>query len=140
MVHTPTIFAALLSLSTLAHAQDAVTLPPFDPRSYTKQFATCNARERGAIGSGTPIKIKLGYVDVNPSARKTLVMVHGWPSLWTTYRHQITGLPKEYRLLVVENRGYGESEHPKDLGNSNSMPDVSSIFSNPGIRATKKKC
>ena len=56
-------------------------------------------------------------------------MLHGWPSLWTTYRHQIEefGLGGEYRLIVPEHRGYGDSEHPTDLEASNAMFDVCSF-------------
>lgn len=95
----------------------------FHPSDYKKKFVTCNAVDR----SGTEpknIKLKLAYLDINPKASKTLVMVHGWPSLWTTYRHQIEAFGKDYRLIIPEHRGFGDSEHPKDLESSNTLPDV----------------
>jgi soluble epoxide hydrolase/lipid-phosphate phosphatase len=95
----------------------------FDPNSYKKKFVTCNAVDRSGP---TPknIKLKLAYLDINPEAEHALIMVHGWPSLWTTYREQITDLGKDYRIILPENRGYGDSEHPKDLQDSNAMFDV----------------
>ena len=96
----------------------------FNPSTYTKKYVTCNAVQRSANGSTTPIKLKLAYLDINPNAKKTLIMVHGWPSLWTTWRNQITSL-SGYRMILPENRGFGDSQHPADLYYSNSMPDVS---------------
>lgn len=96
----------------------------FDPYSYKKKYTTCKAVER-AGGTEKKIDLKLAYLDINPTANRTLIMVHGWPSLWTTYRHQITDLGKEYRIILPEHRGYGDSEHPKDLQDSNAMFDVS---------------
>ena len=111
--------AAVSAASTV----DALALN-FNPNTYTKKYVTCNAVQRSANGSTTPIKLKLAYLDINPTAKKTLIMVHGWPSLWTTWRNQITSL-SGYRMILPENRGFGDSQHPADLYYSNSMPDVS---------------
>jgi soluble epoxide hydrolase/lipid-phosphate phosphatase len=96
----------------------------FDPYAYKKTFAKCKAFERDGP---QPVKVdlKLAYLDINPTAKKTLILLHGWPSLWTTYRHQIKGFENEYRLIVPDHRGYGDSGHPKDLYSSNAMFDVS---------------
>ena len=32
------------------------------------------------------------YVNVNPEANKTLLLVHGWPSLWASWSNQIEDL------------------------------------------------
>jgi pimeloyl-ACP methyl ester carboxylesterase len=95
----------------------------FDPNTYVKQFAQCQAVDRSGAQPQN-ITLKLAYIDINPTAKKTLVMVHGWPSLWTTYRNQIAAFGSEYRLILPENRGFGSSEHPKDLYSSNAMFDV----------------
>ena len=29
------------------------------------------------------------YVDINPDAERTILMVHGWPSLWHSWKYQI---------------------------------------------------
>jgi len=95
----------------------------FDPTAYKKTFVNCPAVERGR-GAPRSISLRLGYIDVNPSAEKTLILAHGWPSLWTTYRHQITEFGKDYRLIIPEHRGFGDSEHPVNLNASNTMQDV----------------
>ncbi|KAK5996535.1 Epoxide hydrolase A-like protein [Cladobotryum mycophilum] len=100
----------------------------FDPNAYKKSFAHCPAVDRADL---TPVDItlKLAYLDINPTAEKTIIMLHGWPSLWTTYRNQIKSFGSDYRLILMENRGFGDSEHPHDLFESNNMPDfVSDIL------------
>ena len=37
-------------------------------------------------------KLILDYVNVNPEANKTLLLVHGWPSLWASWSNQIEDL------------------------------------------------
>ena len=29
------------------------------------------------------------YIDINPKAKKTILMVHGWPAVWSTWGYQI---------------------------------------------------
>ena len=45
-----------------------------------------------------------------------VVMVHGWPELWYSWRHQIKAIAKAgYRVVVPDMRGYGGSDKPTDL-------------------------
>ncbi len=144
LLHTLT--ASLLAAQSALAAPAIVsrdTPADFHPSSYQKQFVQCNAIDRSG-SQPQNITLKLGYIDVNPTAKKTIVMLHGWPSLWTTYRNQvytksvlaerideltfalkIQEFGSEYRLIIPEHRGYGDSEHPKDLYSSNTMYDVS---------------
>ncbi len=42
-----------------------------------------------------------------------VIMVHGWPELWYSWRHQIRPIAEAgYRVLVPDVRGYGGSEKP----------------------------
>ncbi|KAF1988961.1 alpha/beta-hydrolase [Aulographum hederae CBS 113979] len=121
----PLIFSSIVSSlpSPLSNSLLDTRAAPFDPNTYTKKFVTCPAVDRSGA-TPRPISLKLAYLDINPTAKKTLVMLHGWPSLWTTYRHQIQAYENsEYRLIIPEHRGYGDSEHPADLQRSNAMFD-----------------
>lgn len=84
------------------------------------------------------------YVDVgSPYAERTIVFLHGWPSLWASWKYQIEefkvcdafysrgfwhflhcGLQSDYRLIVPTIRGYGASTHPGDVQTSGSLPDL----------------
>ncbi|ETW84768.1 epoxide hydrolase [Heterobasidion irregulare TC 32-1] len=93
----------------------------FNPREYPKQVATCKAVNRA---EGKDVDIDLYYVDINPTAEKTLLMVHGWPSLWSSWKYQIEEFKHEYRLLIPDLRGFGSSTHPGDVKSSGNMEDM----------------
>jgi soluble epoxide hydrolase / lipid-phosphate phosphatase len=40
--------------------------------------------------------VDIAYADINPEAEKTLLMVHGWPSLWHSWKYQI----EEFKVSV----------------------------------------
>lgn len=129
-----------------AHAQEA-----FKPRLYDqfKQKASCDALNRHG-GEGVPDEVYIdisrftssanqgpthlrviltcvgfvGYVDINPSASRTMLMVHGWPGMWTSWSKQITYFEKEYHLLVPDLRGFASSTHPGDVEASGTMGDM----------------
>jgi soluble epoxide hydrolase/lipid-phosphate phosphatase len=120
LLKTASLYAAL---STAAPADSATAEPKFNPFSYTKKFVKCPAVDRTGP-KPRDIELKLAYLDVgNPNSNKILILVHGWPSMWTTYREQILHFQKDYRLILPEHRGYGDSEHPQDLFSSNTFPD-----------------
>lgn len=44
------------------------------------------------------------------------ILVHGWPELWLSWRHQIDPLVEAgYRVAVPDVRGYGGSDAPDDV-------------------------
>ncbi|KAF7331472.1 Bifunctional epoxide hydrolase 2 [Mycena kentingensis (nom. inval.)] len=93
----------------------------FNPREYTRSSAICRARNRAA---DMDVQIDIRYMDMNPMAKDTLLMVHGWPSLWSTWSNQIQEFKSEYRLLIPDLRGFGESTHPGDVRSSGTMDDM----------------
>ncbi|CAK5275906.1 unnamed protein product [Mycena citricolor] len=95
----------------------------FNPRDYKKSTATCSAVYRGN-NEEQDTTITLSYVDVNPGTKPTILMVHGWPSLWSTWSSQITEFHNNYRLIAPDLRGFGGSTHPGDARKSGSMPDM----------------
>ena len=77
----------------------------FNPSNYARSAARCIATRRGLIQQDVHIELSmflpersppfwlliiiLEYVDINPDASTTLLMVHGWPGLWSTWSKQI---------------------------------------------------
>jgi pimeloyl-ACP methyl ester carboxylesterase len=53
--------------------------------------------------------ITLFYDDINPSAARTLVFVHGHPFNRTMWAEQVAHFQNDYRLILPDLRGYGES-------------------------------
>ncbi len=49
----------------------------------------------------------------------TLVLLHGWPEFWYTWRKNIPALAESFDVVVPDLRGFGDSEKPPNV------PDVS---------------
>lgn len=65
---------------------------------------------------GYPVKFvgdspKIGYIEAgNPSAEKTLILVHGLASNLGYFKTIIPDLAKDYRVIAIDLPGYGHSE------------------------------
>jgi pimeloyl-ACP methyl ester carboxylesterase len=46
-----------------------------------------------------------------------IVMLHGFPECWYSWRHQIRALSDRFECVAPEMRGYGESDAPVGVGN-----------------------
>ncbi|MEL6955609.1 MAG: alpha/beta hydrolase [Pseudomonadota bacterium] len=63
--------------------------------------------------------IKNGDVSLNVAVQgegPLILMIHGWPELWYSWRHQIShfaGLG--YKVAAMDVRGYGASSKPHEL-------------------------
>lgn len=76
-----------------------------------------------AAGEGGPMPIQSGesiYIqngDVRLHAKvfgegELLVMLHGFPDFWYSWRNQIPELSKHFRVVALDLRGYNESDKP----------------------------
>jgi len=70
-----------------------------DPQLGTHQFATVAG-------------VKLHYVEKGDKSKPLLLLVHGFPSFWYCWHHQLRDLSKDYWVVAVDMRGYGESDKP----------------------------
>lgn len=57
--------------------------------------------------------VKLHYVTQGNGP--LMLMLHGFPEFWYSWRHQIPEFAREYKVVALDLRGYNESEKPKDL-------------------------
>ena len=46
-----------------------------------------------------------------------IIMLHGFPECWYSWRHQIRALSDRFDCVAVEMRGYGESDAPVGVAN-----------------------
>lgn len=54
-----------------------------------------------------------------------VVMIHGFPDFWYTWRRQMEGLSDQFQLVAVDLRGYNDSDKPKGVENY-AMPVLAS--------------
>ena len=55
-------------------------------------------------------KINLHYV--SQGTGELMLMLHGFPEFWYSWRHQITKFSDRYRVVAPDLRGYNESDKP----------------------------
>lgn len=56
--------------------------------------------------------IRLHYV--TQGSGSLMLMLHGFPEFWYSWRHQIPEFAKDYKVVAVDLRGYNDSDKPKD--------------------------
>lgn len=68
--------------------------------------------------------VKVYVEDVNPSAKQTIVFLHGWPANHKLFEYQFTVLPAfGYRCIGLDMRGFGQSDKPWGSYSYNRLAD-----------------
>jgi pimeloyl-ACP methyl ester carboxylesterase len=57
--------------------------------------------------------VKIHYVTLGKGP--LVVMIHGFPDYWYTWRHQMEALADSYQVVAVDMRGYNRSDKPKGV-------------------------
>jgi pimeloyl-ACP methyl ester carboxylesterase len=78
-----------------------------------------------AAASDFDSKIKEGYADSNgvkihyatAGSGPLIVMIHGFPDYWYTWRKQMEGLADRYQCVAIDQRGYNLSDKPEGVDN-----------------------
>src|SRR5579872_2589150 len=70
--------------------------------------------EKLRLKSGLNMQVARAGVD---SARPLVVMLHGFPECWYSWRHQLRALAPYFECVAPDLRGYGETDAPVGVGN-----------------------
>jgi pimeloyl-ACP methyl ester carboxylesterase len=70
-------------------------------------------------------RVKHGYADSNSvkihyasiGGGPLIVMIHGFPDFWYSWRNQMAGLSDQYQVVAIDQRGYNLSDKPKGVEN-----------------------
>lgn len=92
--------AAAIAACTLAFAANAKDSDM--PMSIEHAYATNNG-----------VRIHYAALGQGP----LVVMIHGFPDFWYTWRHQMAALAGNYRVVAIDQRGYNLSDKPKGVEN-----------------------
>ena len=70
--------------------------------------------------------IKMHYVEAGSGP--LVVLCHGWPESWYSWRHQLQALAEAgYHVVAPDQRGYGETDKPQAIEAYNILNLVSDI-------------
>ncbi len=59
--------------------------------------------------------VKIHYAAIGDGP--LVVMIHGFPDFWYTWREQMEALAGEYRVVAIDQRGYNLSDKPEGVAN-----------------------
>ena len=90
-------------------------------------------QEEHAYADNNGVKIHYAALGSGP----LVVMIHGFPDFWYTWRHQMAALSSSYRVAALDLRGYNESDKPQD-GEQYAMRhlvgDVAAVVQHAGYK------
>ena len=64
-----------------------------------------------------------------------VVMIHGFPDFWYSWRHQMEGLSSQYQVVAIDQRGYNLSDKPAGVENYDMkllVTDVAAVIKHVG--------
>lgn len=99
----------------LAAALTAATLPP----DLRHEYATINGIRMHYVESGTG---------------DLVILLHGFPESWYSWRHQIAALAPRYRVVAPDLRGYNETEARGPYDTGTLQRDVIALIEHLGER------
>ncbi|XP_060073872.1 epoxide hydrolase 4-like [Ylistrum balloti] len=71
--------------------------------------------------------VKLHYVSNGDESKPLMLLIHGFPEFWYSWRFQLRAFSKDYRVVAIDQRGYSESEKPNGYSNYSVDKLVSDI-------------
>src|SRR5436190_11686247 len=123
MTRTSTIAAAALSAFVLVLGPQA--------RVEARQADVFDRVTHGYAVSGDGVKIHYASLGQGP----LVVMIHGFPDFWYTWRHQMAALSKNFQVVAIDQRGYNLSDKPKGVENYDMrllVGDVAAVIKSLG--------
>ena len=71
--------------------------------------ADLHARVKHGFANSSGVKIHYATLGKGP----LVVMIHGFPDYWYTWRHQMETLAEDHQVVAIDMRGYNKSDKPK---------------------------
>jgi pimeloyl-ACP methyl ester carboxylesterase len=79
---------------------------------------------RIGLKTGVTLKVALG----GPADAEPIVFLHGFPESHRTWRHQLTNMVRDFRLVAPDQRGFGGSDKPEAVEDYQTGRIVEDLF------------
>jgi pimeloyl-ACP methyl ester carboxylesterase len=79
--------------------------------------------------------VKIHYAALGDKKSPLIVMIHGFPDFWYSWREQMDVLSKDYYVVAIDQRGYNLSDKPKGVENYDMkllVADVAAVIKHLG--------
>ncbi len=97
-----------IGLSGMARAADQ------SPEPVAPASSLLPGSEEGFVDSGG---VKIHYVSLGRSQDPLVVLIHGFPDFWYSWRAQMPALAKRFHVVAIDQRGYNLSGQPEGVEN-----------------------
>src|SRR5262245_7620937 len=109
---------SVLGLSlALMTGQDAEIARAEEPEATPKAADLLPRAEDGSVDSGG---VKIHYVSLGDEKDPLVVMIHGFPDFWYSWRAQMPALAGRFHVVAIDQRGYNLSGKPEGVENYKS--------------------
>ena len=79
--------------------------------SFATNAADLHERVKYGFADSNGVKIHCATLGKGP----LVVMIHGFPDYWYTWRHQMEALAEDHQVVAIDMRGYNKSDKPKGV-------------------------
>jgi len=79
--------------------------------SLSTNAADLHERVKHGFADSNGVKIHYATLGKGP----LVVMIHGFPDYWYTWRHQMEALAQDHQVVAIDMRGYNKSDKPKGV-------------------------
>lgn len=94
-----------------------------------------NIESRVEHGYADSNGVKIHYAALGDKKNPLIVMIHGFPDFWYSWRDQMDALSKDYYVVAIDQRGYNLSDKPKGVDNYDMrllVGDVAAVIKHVG--------
>ncbi|XP_046366750.2 epoxide hydrolase 4-like [Haliotis rufescens] len=83
-------------------------------------------------------EVRIHYVAQGDETKPLMLFVHGFPEFWYSWRYQLRKFKKDYRVVAIDLRGYGDSDKPSGVANykvSKMVADLKQVIPALGYKS-----
>ncbi len=94
----------------------------------TAGFASAEVWDEVEHGYAVNGDVRIHYATLGKGP--LVVMIHGFPDFWYSWRHQMAGLAPHFKVVAIDQRGYNLSDQPEadePYAMSNLVADVAAV-------------